>query len=247
MRHYRTLMAASLAAFIGVATQANAQDRDHHNRDHERDRNQQPSRYGQGVSQDEQQRRIQEEQQRQRDYQSRLDAQMRAAQAQQARLQADREHEAQVQANQRYMDALRAQRSQARAQRRYDQDPYINSPMTYRYRYGNVARETNQYGVDVLRQAVNNGYAQGYQQGEADRADGLRSNYTRSFAYQDANVGYNGAYIPQGDYNYYFRQGFQRGYQDGYARQSRYGSYNNGTGSVLGNILNGILGLTQIR
>jgi multidrug efflux pump subunit AcrA (membrane-fusion protein) len=243
-------MAASLVAFMGVATQAHAQDRDHHDRgrdrDHGRGRGEQASRYGQSVSQQEQQRRIQEEQERQREYQARLDAQLRAAQAQQARLQAER-HAAQIQANQRYMDALRAQEAQARAQRRYDRDAYITSPMTYRYRYGNVARETNQYGVDLLRQAVNNGYGQGYQQGEADRADGLRSNYTRSFAYQDANLGYTGAYVPESDYNYYFRQGFQRGYQDGYAHQSRYGSYNNGTGSVLGNILSGILGLTQIH
>ena len=29
----------------------------------------------------------------------------------------------------------------------------------------------------------------------------------RTFAYQDANYGYTGMYIPQTDYNYYFRQG----------------------------------------
>ena len=101
--------------------------------------------------------------------------------------------------------------------------------------------------ADVLRQAVNNGYSQGYQEGEADRADGLRADYRRSFAYSDANYGYTGAYVPESDYNYYFRQGFQRGYDDGYAHQSRYGTYLNGTGSGLANILNSILGLTTIH
>ena len=210
-----------------------------------RGRGRQDEHHGRAVSQQEQQQRIAEEQQRQRDYQNRLNAQIQAAQAQQARLQAQR-HAAAVAQNQRYLEQLRRQQSEVQAPRDPRRDPYVTSPYSYRYRLNGTSRQTNQYGADLLRQSVNNGYAEGYQQGQADRADGQSSNYRRSFAYQDANYGYTGAYVPQSDYNYYFRQGFQRGYQDGYAHQSRYGSFSNGSGSVLSNILNGILGLTQI-
>ncbi len=228
-------------ALIAAASAANAQGRGR-GRGHD----QQPTDPRREVPQTEQQRRINEEQQRQRDYQARLEAQIRAAQAQQAQLQAQH-HAAEIAQHERYVEALRRQQEQARAQRDISRDAYITAPMTYRYRLNGTYRETNQYGADVLRQAVNNGYAEGYQQGQADRSDGMRSDYRRSFAYQDANYGYTGMYIPQTDYNYYFRQGFQRGYQDGYANASRYGHYSNGTGSILGNILNSILGLTTIR
>ena len=226
-------------ALISVASAAGAQGRGRGHDEH-------PENHGRDVSQAEQQRRISEEQQRQRDYQARLDAQVRAAEAQQAQIQAQH-HAAELAQHQRYVEALRRQQEQARAQRDVAREAYISAPMMYRYRLNGAYRETNQYGADILRQAVNNGYGQGYQQGQADRADGLRSDYRRSFAYQDANYGYTGMYIPQTDYNYYFRQGFQRGYQDGYANASRYGRYSNGTGSILGNILNSILGLTTIR
>ena len=226
-------------ALISLASAAGAQGRG-------RGRDQHPENHGRDVSQAEQQRRISEEQERQRDYQSRLDAQIRAAQEQQAQLEAQH-HAAQIAQQQRYLEALRRQQEQVRAQRDLAREAYITAPMTYRYRLNGAYHETNQYGADVLRQSVNNGYAQGYQQGQADRADGLRADYRRSFAYRDANYGYTGMYIPQNEYNYYFRQGFQRGYDDGYANASRYGRYSNGTGSILGNLLNSILGLTSIR
>jgi hypothetical protein len=69
----------------------------------------------------------------------------------------------------------------------------------------------------LLRQAVNYGYQEGFRAGEADRQDRWRSNYRDSYAYQDANYGYNGYYVDRGDYNYYFREGFRRGYEDGTA------------------------------
>jgi hypothetical protein len=239
-RHH--LVAVALVALAGLASTASTADAQGRGRG----RDEHPENHGREVSQAEQQRRIHEEQQRQQDYQARLDEQIRAAQAQQAQIQAQH-HAAQIAQQQRYLDALRRQQEQARVQRDLAHDAYITTPMRYRYRLNGAYHETNQYGADVLRNAINNGYSEGYQQGQADRADGLSSNYRRSFAYQDANYGYTGAYIPQSDYNYYFRQGFQRGYQDGFANASRYGRYANGTGTVLGNILNGILGLVTIH
>jgi len=97
-----------------------------------------------------------------------------------------------------------------------------------------------------MRQAVNNGYQQGWDSGRADRRDRWSSNYEQSYGYQDANYGFNGNYLPQADYNYYFREGFRRGYEDGFARHARYGTVVNGSPSILGSVLTSILGLRSI-
>jgi flagellar biosynthesis/type III secretory pathway protein FliH len=88
---------------------------------------------------------------------------------------------------------------------------------------------------------VNYGYAEGFRAGQADRQDRWRSSYQDSFAYQDANYGYNGYYVEQDAYNYYFREGFRRGYEDGYRHRYRYGRYNNGTYLILDSILGKII------
>jgi hypothetical protein len=199
------------------------------------------------VSPEEQQRRIAEERQRQEIYQRSLDAQVRAAQARTAQIQAQQRATAQLAAQQRYLRGLQQQQAQLRTQRDYARDPYVTATPLYRYRYNGATRETTQYGADALRAAVNNGYQFGYQQGQADRSDGASSNYKRSFAYQDANYGYNGSYVAQSDYNYYFREGFRRGYSDGYGSRTQYGTLQNGNASILSNILQGILGFTSIH
>ena len=93
---------------------------------------------------------------------------------------------------------------------------------TYR---GDSYYETNEYGIALLRQALNNGYREGWLAGTADREDGWRPSYGSSYAYRDANYGYNGYYLDRGTYNYYFREGFRRGYDDGYNSSYRYGRY----------------------
>ena len=72
----------------------------------------------------------------------------------------------------------------------YDRDPYFYTAPIYRYQRGGRYYETNQYGADLLRQAINYGYQEGFHSGAADRQDGWRSNYRGSYAYQDANYGY---------------------------------------------------------
>ncbi len=201
---------------------------------------------GRQIPEQERQGRIVEEQQRQADYQRVLDQRMIAAQAQQAQLQAARRN-AQFAQQQAYYNSLRDQRQRITIVRNYQTEPYFNTAHAFRYGYAGVLRQTNQYGVDVLTAAVNNGYTQGVLAGRADRLDGQPSNYHATFAYEDANYGYLGQYIPQSDYNYYFRQGFLRGYEDGYASSSNYGSFNNGTGVVLAALLAAILGLTALH
>ena len=110
-----------------------------------------------------------------------------------------------------------------------------------------ATRETNQFGVDALRQAVNLGYREGYRSGQADREDHWKANYANSPAYREATYGYTGSYVDQADYSYYFREGFRRGYDDGYRSRLQYGSNVNGNYSILSNVLSGILQLTTIH
>lgn len=198
------------------------------------------------VSPEEQHKRVQEEQGRQQDYRNKLDAQIKAAQAEQSRLQAEH-HAADLEQHQAYIAQLQRQRADLDRQRDIEHEAYITAVPTYRYRYNGEVRETNEYGAQLLRQAVNDGYEQGYAQGRADRHDRLPSNYRRAFAYQDANFGYTGQYIAQGDYNYYFRQGFRDGYADGYGNAHRYGTINGTSAAILGSVAAGILALTAIH
>ena len=195
---------------------------------------------------DVQRQRTQMEQQRATQYRQRLDQQVRFSQQQAAQMQQQKRIN-EYRAQQQYLAQLRQQQLRLRTTRNYSNDPYIRTAPSYRYAYSGTTRETNQYGADVLRQAVNYGYQQGVRFGQADRQDGLPANYRNSFAYQDANYGYSGYYVDQADYNYYFRQGFQRGYADGYNSQSQYGTSLNGTPSILATLLSSILGLTSLR
>ena len=128
-----------------------------------------------------------------------------------------------------------------------NQNAYFYAASNYRYSRGGSYYETNQYGANLLRQAVNYGYEQGFRSGQADRQDHWRSSYQDSYAYKDANYGYSGYYVDQGDYNYYFREGFRRGYEDGYDSGHQYGSYSNGRYSILGSVLSVVLNLQSLR
>ncbi len=99
----------------------------------------------------------------------------------------------------------------------------------------------------MLQRAINDGYDQGYRAGQADREDGWAFNPEDAYAYQDASYGYDGYYVDLSDYQYYFRKGFQRGYEDGYYSHTRYGLYSNGRWTMLGGILEQILGLQLLN
>jgi hypothetical protein len=193
-----------------------------------------------------QRQRVQAEQQRSTRYRQRLDQQIRISQQRAALMQQQRRIN-EYRAQQEYLAQLRQQQLRLQTAYNYANDPYIRTAPSYRYAYSGYTRETNQYGADALRQAVNYGYQEGVRFGQADRQDGLPADYRNSFAYQDANYGYSGYYVDQADYNYYFRQGFQRGYSDGYYSRSQYGTALNGSPSILATLLTSILGLTSLR
>ena len=105
----------------------------------------------------------------------------------------------------------------------------------------------NRMAPKMLRQAVNNGYEEGFRAGQADRQDGWGFSPQDAIGYEDASYGYDGYYVDQSEYQYYFRQGFDRGYEDGYYSRNQYGRYSNGNASILGTILETILNLQQIN
>jgi hypothetical protein len=121
-----------------------------------------------------------------------------------------------------------------------------------RYRVNRNGRwyNTDNRGADLLRQAVNEGYRQGFTAGRTDRNTRRSRGWNNNNVYRTGNYGYQSG-VAQSQYQYYFRQGFQRGYQDGsnsqyqegYVGDYQYGTNSNGTLYVLGNILNGILNI----
>jgi hypothetical protein len=237
MKRTRIASTALLLLLVGASGTAQAQ--------RNRDKGKGPDRHA-AVSHAEQQQRINEQRQQATVYKQHLDQQVRVVQQQNAQLQQQR-RAAQYRAQQQYASRLLLQQQQLRAARDYSRDPYISAPQSYRYIVSGTPHLTNQYGADVLRQAVNYGYQEGLQAGQADRQDHWAANYQNSIAYRDANYGYEGNYVNQSDYNYYFRQGFRRGYDDGYYSRSQYGTSSNGTSSILSTVLTAILGLQSLR
>ena len=150
-----------------------------------------------------------------------------------------------------YRDWQRAQREAQRELRDYRQElredrrdmnrAYNRSYRLYRNgRYYTI----DSRGADLLRQAVNSGYQQGYQQGAMDRRYGRGGSYYNSNVYRSGVFGWQ-SYVDRSQYQYYFQQGFQRGYEDGYNSQMRYGYRSGNTFNILGGILNTILSLTD--
>jgi hypothetical protein len=117
------------------------------------------------------------------------------------------------------------------------------------YRNGSYYN-TDYRGAELLRQAVNEGYRQGFQAGRNDRNSSRRTSWTNSSVYRSGSIGYQ-THVARSQYQYYFQQGFQRGYQDGsnsryqndYQGQYEYGYQENGSLNILGTILGSILNI----
>jgi hypothetical protein len=244
MKRMRVLSAAFLLLAVGGNATVYAQGRGQEKQKQKQDeKNKKPDKQ---VPPQEQQQRAQQEQQREAQYKARLDEQVRVAQQQAAQLQAQK-RAAQAAAQEEYAATLRQQQQRLQTPRDYSHDPYVTTPHTYAYVIRGNTRRTNQYGADVLRQAVREGYRQGFRAGQADREDRRRPSYQASFGYRDANFGYEGRYVDQSDYNYYFREGFRRGYDDGYNSRYRYGAVENGAPVILAALLITILGLKAMQ
>lgn len=120
----------------------------------------------------------------------------------------------------------------------------------YRVVRNNRYYNTDHQGAELLRNAVNEGYRQGFNAGRSDYGSNRRTGWSNSTVYRSGNMGYQNS-VDRKQYQYYFQQGFQRGYQDGsnaeyqngYSGSYRYGTYDNGTPNILGTILNEILNI----
>jgi len=104
--------------------------------------------------------------------------------------------------------------------------------------------QTDHRGAELLRQAVNAGYQQGFRQGQLDRQYRRNGGYYGSNIYRSGTYGYQ-SYVDRQQYQYYFQQGFQRGYQDGFNSQTRYGYRSGNNINILGSILNTILNIRE--
>ena len=103
--------------------------------------------------------------------------------------------------------------------------------------------QTDDRGLQILRDAVNRGYQQGYYAGQTGRRS-RNYGYNNLSSYRSGTYGYN-SYVNSSTYRYYFQQGFQRGYEDGYNSRYQYGYRSNGGLNILGNILSGILNISS--
>ncbi len=132
----------------------------------------------------------------------------------------------------------KSRQAQLELQRKY------NAQYNNRYR---VVRngsyyETDYRGAELLREAVNKGYQQGFIAGRDDRSRRRGNSYSNSSIYSNGNYGYQ-SYVDSRQYQFYFQQGFERGYQDGYNSRNRFGSNNNGQRNILAAVLKEILNI----
>jgi hypothetical protein len=141
---------------------------------------------------------------------------------------------------QRYWERIRQDRLRLQQARYYDN--LIND---YRYNRNGNYYYTSQYGAQMLQQAVERGYEEGFYAGRADREDGWGYSPQGSYGYQDASFGYDSYHVSMDEYNYYFREGFRRGYEDGYYGRNSYGRNNNGTYNILGAIIGAIINIAR--
>jgi len=235
-----------MALCVGMSMPANAQ---HKKKKHQQQVQQQQNRtqYTQQGQQLRQPDKTQHEQ-RLTVYRQRLGQQQQVYQQNQAQLQQEKRNSQLRYQRQYSTQMLQQQRRYGNTSSlNYQNDPYFRTPYDRRYSRGGTYYETNRFGETQLQQAVQYGYSEGFRAGMADRQDRWQSDYERSVAYQDANYGYNGYYVPQDDYSYYFREGFRRGYEDGYNGRSQYGRRINGRYSILGSVLGGILSFEMMR
>jgi flagellar biosynthesis/type III secretory pathway protein FliH len=114
----------------------------------------------------------------------------------------------------------------------------------YRVHRNGAWYNTDRRGADLLRQAVQEGYRQGFQAGMADSRNRRRMNWGGSNIYRSGTIGWQ-SYVDRSQYQHYFQQGFQRGYQDGFNNRNQFGSNHSGGLNILGSILGQLLDIRQ--
>lgn len=155
-------------------------------------------------------------------------------------------------------EKIQKQRAKLEAQRLKLERERLQNQRNNRNVYANNNRNNNRYrvyrnggyyntdnrGAELLRQAVNSGYQQGFRAGQQDRNGRRNNSWNNSSVYRTGTYGYQ-SHVDRSQYQHYFQQGFQRGYQDGYNSRNQYGSNNGGSMNILGAILSQVLNIQQ--
>ncbi len=210
-------------------------------------RDDQQARRDRDIQQSQRQRDlIAQEKQRSNDFDRYLDKQRNTIEQRSADLRKQKRN-AQYRFQQQYLDHLRQQQQTVRRGHDWDHDPFFFAQPRYRYLRAGRWYEVNQYAAQLLQDAINYGYAEGFRAGEADRLDRWRYDYSSSYAYVDASYGYYGLYVSLPEYTFYFREGFRRGYEDGYYGRHRYGTFVDGDLRIMGDVLRLIIDLRVLR
>ena len=148
-----------------------------------------------------------------------------------------------------YRDWQQAQRRAQQEYSEYRRTAGMNNRYTnraggsrwYRVNRGGTYYNYDQRQYQLLQNAVNQGYRQGYNAGVRDRNYSRGDDYYyNDRVYRTGTYGYQSG-VARDQYQYYFQQGFQRGYQDGVNSTYRYGYRANNGLNVLGNVLSSIL------
>jgi hypothetical protein len=153
---------------------------------------------------------------------------------------------AQQRAQRQYMQYQRAlNRANLRVNRGYYNNGYYNAGYgvpgrMYRINRGGLYYTVDARGVELLRAAVQNGYNQGYRQGQIDRQYRRGYNFGIHSTYRTGTYGWQ-SHVARDQYQYYFQEGFLRGYEDGYNSTFRYGVRSNTGLNILSGVLNTIL------
>lgn len=148
-------------------------------------------------------------------------------------------------ANQRAkLEQQRLKLERERLQNQRNSQNVFGNNNRYRVNRNGSWYNTDRRGADLLRQAVNAGYQQGFNAGKSDRNSRRGSNWNGNNIYRSGSYGYQ-SHVDRNQYQHYFQQGFQRGYQDGYNSRNQYGSNNGGSMNILGSILNSLLNIQQ--
>lgn len=132
-------------------------------------------------------------------------------------------------------------KQQQKIQQQRARNQQMNANRYRVYRNGRYYQTDNR-GAELLKQAVNSGYQQGFRAGQSDRSYRRGGSYNNSQMYRSGNYGYQ-SYVDSSQYQYYFREGFRRGYEDGYNSRYQYGSNNNGGLNILSTILQQVLNI----
>jgi hypothetical protein len=175
--------------------------------------------------------------------QQRVQSERARVEAERARAEAER-----VRLEQLRQEQLRQEQLNNRNRNVYSNDNRSNNNRSnnnrYRvYRNGSYY-QTDSRGAELLKQAVNRGYQEGFKAGQLDRRNRRNGGYNNSSIYRSGNTGYQ-SYVDRSQYQYYFQQGFQKGYEDGLNSRNNYGTNRNGSVSILGSILQTILNIRE--